>query len=141
VDERFSKERAQFGLPRVRRPVAKSNRRNKFRVVLQLDQAAVADGNAEDIRGQVFQGREAIPPAGQPPLRPGRRPSPPPPPKNLNRRPPHTIPPPVLGEGFYFVRENITPGIAATVVYPPSIIRAGPRLLEDELYSNPLARS
>ena len=55
VDERFGRECTQFGLTRVRCPVVKCNL-----VVLQLDQAAVADGNAEDIRGQVFQGRATI---------------------------------------------------------------------------------
>ena len=55
VNERFGRECTQFGLPRVRGPVAKSNL-----VVLQLDQAAVADGNAEDIRRQVFQSRATI---------------------------------------------------------------------------------
>jgi hypothetical protein len=49
VDELFHGEGAQFELTCVSGIVAKGHRRNRFRLVLQLDQAAVADGNAEDI--------------------------------------------------------------------------------------------
>ena len=51
VDECFGGEGAQLGLTGVRRPVAKCNP-----VVLQLDQAAVADGHSENIGRQVLQG-------------------------------------------------------------------------------------
>jgi len=50
IDECFGRERTQFRLSRIRRPIMKSNL-----VVLQLDQAAVADGHAKDIGSQVFQ--------------------------------------------------------------------------------------
>jgi hypothetical protein len=56
VDERFGRECSQFELPRVRSPIAKGNL-----VILQLNQAAVASDNAENIRSQVFQDRAAIP--------------------------------------------------------------------------------
>jgi len=55
VDECFSGERAQPGLSGIGGPVAKGHRRNKFRVVFELDQAAVGDGHSEDIGSQVFQ--------------------------------------------------------------------------------------
>ena len=55
MDELFGGERAQLELTGVRRPVAKGHL-----VVLQLDQAAVADGDSENIGGQVFQGRATI---------------------------------------------------------------------------------
>jgi len=55
VDERFGRECTQFGFTRVRRPVAKGHL-----VVFKFDQATVVDGNAEDVGGQVFQGRTPI---------------------------------------------------------------------------------
>ena len=60
MDECFGGECTQFGLARVRRPVAKGHRRNKFRVVFEFDQAAVADRYSKNIGSQVFQGRAAI---------------------------------------------------------------------------------
>ncbi len=56
VDKFLGGKRAQFGLTCVRRSEAKSRL-----VVLQLDQAAVADGYPENIRRQVFQGGAPIP--------------------------------------------------------------------------------
>ena len=55
MDEFFSGEGAQLGLTHVCCPVAKSHL-----PVFQLDQAAVADGNSENIRRQVFQGGATI---------------------------------------------------------------------------------
>src|SRR3990172_9468358 len=55
MDKRFGRECTQFWLTRVRGAVAKGHL-----VVFQLDQAAVADGYAENIRRQIPQGCAAI---------------------------------------------------------------------------------
>ena len=55
MDKRFGRERAQLELAGVRGAVAKGHL-----VVFEFDQAAVADGDPEDIRGKILDGRAAI---------------------------------------------------------------------------------
>ena len=55
VNERFDRECAQLELTSVRRPIAKGHL-----VIFEFDQAVVADGNAENIGGQIFQSRATI---------------------------------------------------------------------------------
>ena len=55
VEEFFSGEGAQPKLAGVGSPIAKSDL-----IILQLDQAAVADGDEEDIRSQVLEGGTTI---------------------------------------------------------------------------------
>jgi hypothetical protein len=49
VDELFSREGAELVLASIRRAVAKSDL-----VIFELDQAAVADGDPEDVRSEIL---------------------------------------------------------------------------------------
>ena len=55
MDELFCGEGAELVLVGIGRAVAKSDL-----IVFELDQAAVADGNPEDVRSQVLEGSAAI---------------------------------------------------------------------------------
>jgi hypothetical protein len=55
VDELIGGESAEFELAGVGRAIAEGDL-----VVLKLDEAAVGEGDAEDVRGQVFEGRASI---------------------------------------------------------------------------------
>jgi len=54
VDELFGFQRAAAFLPRIGIPVAK-----RHAVILQLQDAIIANGHPEDVRGQIFQGAQA----------------------------------------------------------------------------------
>ena len=55
MDELFSREGAELDLAGIGRSVAKGDL-----VVFELDQAAVADGDAEDVGSQVLEGSTSI---------------------------------------------------------------------------------
>jgi hypothetical protein len=55
MDELLGGESAELELPRIGRTVAKGDL-----VVFEFDQAAVTDGNPEDVRGQVLESSASI---------------------------------------------------------------------------------
>ena len=55
MDELFCGEGAELVLVGIGRAVAKSDL-----IVFELDQAAVADGNPKDVRGEILEGRATI---------------------------------------------------------------------------------
>ena len=55
VDELFDRESAELVLAGIGRAVAKGDL-----IVFELDQAAVADGDPEDVRGEILEGCAAI---------------------------------------------------------------------------------